>query len=155
MNSSLASFRALHEGARRGQLNADERATYDEACEELARVLGQAERRVLRPGQSWKGILTVPRALRAELELPGGGLASTTTELSIEGFSAFVGELVPVGTKVATRLLVTPKDWVTVRARVTSSRPGRLCLAFEELPNSTREILGLIVFDEILSKLPK
>lgn len=155
----LASFRDLHERARRGSLPEAERAVYRAAREELARALVVAQRLTLKPGETARQSLRVARALQVELELPAGRERTVTIDVSQGGFSCLVaaGVAPGPGDRAAFSLRLPAAAPLTGRARVAHVRPveGRSRVAFQflALDPDARERLETFVFDTVLAQL--
>jgi hypothetical protein len=150
--SRVRAFRALHERARRGQLTANERESYDGARTDIAQLLGRARRHILRPEETWRTCLGVIRAVHVHVELDSGTVATLTTEISLEGITTIFDRVIPAGVRVPIRLLVDPTMApISARGRVARSGvvPRRLFLVFEELDESARMRIEDVVFDTV------
>lgn len=123
----IATFRSLHEKARRGLLTDAETTTYREAREELLAMLLAAQRLTLRPGET---VREAPRAVRA-LPLEIHSTADTVTlDISTGGFAALLSRPFRVGEQIEFSL------WL-------SSGPCRVGLALracsiKEVPSASR-----------------
>ena len=60
----LSSFRRLHDLAKKGKLLPSDKRTYDANRDELARAMLQIQKLSLKPGESARQSLRVPRAKR-------------------------------------------------------------------------------------------
>jgi hypothetical protein len=155
----LASFRDLHEKARRGSLSAAELATYRTGRDELARALLAAQRLTLKPGETPRQALRVARALQIDLDLPTSRQRAVTIDLSTGGFSIMLDKAPPLGDEVGVSMRLPAADPLVCRARVTDVRPAqghvRVAARFASLPPADRERLELFIFDTVLGQLSR
>jgi hypothetical protein len=149
----LTDFRALHHVARRGQLHGDDRRHYEAVRDELARAVCESQRVQPPPGQTWRSILRVQRAVRVDLHLPSGPLTTTTTELTATCITAVVPNRVPFGTRVGVRLHTAFREHVVCHGCVLASTasPPRLSLQLEALHPRDEERIEMVIFDALLA----
>ena len=153
----LTAFKALHEKARRGSLEAADERDYKAGREELARALVAAQHLTMQPGQSPRHALRVARALQVDLESPVRKERLTTFDLSLGGFSALVARA-PMSDEALTatlRLPGTEPIMATVTVAGMKAQPGnvRVSFTFAKLEGSAAERLELAIFDAVLSNL--
>src|SRR5262249_323234 len=96
----MAGFSFLHEKARRGALPAEEARAYQGVREDLAGMLGAAQRLTLAPGLTAREALRVVRVLPLELQLPSGVARAETIDLSTGGFSAVLSRALQPGESI-------------------------------------------------------
>jgi hypothetical protein len=151
-------FRALHERARRGELNAGEELTYQASRDELARAMLAAQRLSLKPGQTARHQLRVAKALQLDLEIGGRYQRTVTLDLSAGGFSSVLAMPPGVGESMGVTLRLPGTGPLACRARVTDVKPqdgsARIAAAFISLPAADLERLERFVIDAVLAMLP-
>jgi hypothetical protein len=153
----LTAFKALHEKARQGTLEAADERDYKAGREELARALVAAQRLNMQPGQSPRHALRVARALQVDLESQVRKERLTTSDLSMGGFSALLARA-PMSDEALTATLRLPGTDPVV-ASVTmagmKAQPGnvRVSFAFTRLEGPAAERLELAIFDAVLINL--
>ena len=155
----LSAFRALHEKAKRGTLEAADERDYKAGREELARALVAAQHLTLQPGQSPRQALRVARALQVDLESPVRHDRLTTFDLSLGGFSALLARA-PMSDEALTATLRLPgtEPMVTgVTVAGMKAQPGnvRVSFSFAKLEGPAAERLELAIFDAVLAQLVK
>lgn len=153
----LTTFKALHEKAKRGALDAAEQRDYLGGREELARALVAAQRLTLQPGQSPRHALRVARALQVDLESPVRKDRLTTFDLSLGGFSALLARA-PMSDEALTATLRLPGAEPLVTSVTVAGmkvQPGnvRVSFAFSRLEGPAAERLEVAVFDAVLAQL--
>ena len=153
----VATFKALHDRARKGELSSAERAQYLAQREELARALVVAQRLVTLPDQTARQTLRVARALHVELELLEGRQRVVTQHLSSRGFGAVVPKELVRNTAIGFSLrLPSTADPIVGRVKVldVQARTGEILIsfAFNELGAADLERLELLLFDTILQQ---
>ena len=153
----LASFRDLHEKARRGPLGPGEEATYRAGRDELARALLAAQRLTVKPGETPRQALRVARALQIDLDLPSSRERAVTTDVSTGGFATLLSRAPPLGEEVGVSLRLPAAEALVCRARITDARSlgnhVRVSGQFVRLSEAERERLELFVFDTVLAQL--
>jgi hypothetical protein len=153
----LTAFKALHEKARRGTLEAADERDYKAGREELARALVAAQHLTMQPGQSPRNALRVARALQVDLESPVRKERLTTFDLSLGGFSALLARA-PMSDEALTATLRLPgTDPVVASVTVAGmkAQPGnvRVSFTFSRLEGPAAERLELAIFDAVLANL--
>ncbi len=152
----FATFRQLHQKAKVGTLDAQDRQKYAGMCEEFARSLMRAQ------GQSIEGSAPARRQLRVAhvFQVEVANLYRTMTrELSCTGFTAVVQGALAQGEQVS--WVLTPSrslEPISGSGRVTSAAklPAggyRLSCAFDKLDEARLERLELAVFDAALARV--
>jgi len=153
----LASFRDLHEKARRGNMGAGEEATYRAGRDELARALLAAQRLTIKPGETPRQALRVARALQIDLETLTSRERAVTTDISTGGFATLLAKAPPLGDEVGVALRLPAAEPLTCRARITDAKAlgthVRVSGQFVNLTAAERERLELFVFDTVLAQL--
>ena len=153
----LASFRDLHEKARRGQLGPGEAATYRAGRDELALALLAAQRLTIKPGETPRQALRVARALQLDLDLLTSRERAVTTDVSTGGFATLLSKAPPLGDEVGVSLRLPAAEALVCKARITDVRPMgthvRVSGQFIRLSDAERERLELFVFDTVLAQL--
>jgi hypothetical protein len=153
----LRAFRAMHEKAVRGQLDAGEQVTYRAGQDELARALLAAQRLTLKPGETPRQTLRVARALQVDISLLTSNVRAITVEFSVGGFSCLIAKSPPVGDEVGFSLRLPSAQPIAGKARVVDLKPlqGNVRVAFQfvGLDSKDRDRLELFVFDTVLSQL--
>jgi len=153
-------FRGLHNRAREGKLDEGELGRYHEAREELAQALVGAQKISLRPGESARNALRVPRAMQVDISVPGGKQRAMTLDISANGFSAMLGIGLPVGERHDI-VLKMPGGAPPLEAQasvVGTKRQGgtyRVGYEFAKLTPEQSEQLMYLVFDAALEALKK
>lgn len=157
MADFLAGFRSLHEQAKSGRLPPEKQSEYEHARNELARSLVTMERVGLRPGQTWRQALRVPRAVKIELRSSANLLRTITIDLSVGGFGAPVGARIAANEEVDVTLHLPPGDPIQCRARSVSclahNGSFRLSAAWVGLGAADHDRIETAVFDTVLMKL--
>ncbi len=150
-------FRALHERARRGELNAGEEPTYQASRDELARAMLGAQRLSLKPGEKARHQLRVAKALQLDLEIGGKHQRSVTLDLSAGGFSTVLAMPLGVGESMGVSLRLPGAGPMACRARVTDVKlqdgSARIAAAFVSLPAADLERLERFIIDAVLAML--
>ena len=153
----LASFRDLHEKARRGQLGPGEAVTYKAGRDELARALLAAQRLTIKPGEIPRQALRVARALQIDLDLPTSRERAVTTDVSIGGFATLLSKAPPLGDQIGVSLRLPAAEALVCKARITDVRAMgthvRVSGQFVDLSAAERERLELFVFDTVLAQI--
>lgn len=158
MGEWLATFRALHEHAKRGTLDAEEKQIYDMGRDELARVLMAAQRATVKPGEKPRESLRVSRALQVDLFFPAQQVRGATIDISSGGFGVVLGARPPAGeSKFSLRL--PGQDPVVGVARLVNSvqQPGsvRASFAFVGLPKEEAARVEFFVFDVVMAQFQR
>jgi len=153
----LASFRDLHEKARRGNMGPGEEATYRAGRDELARALLAAQRLTIKPGETPRQALRVARALQIELETLTSRDRAVTTDISTGGFATLLSKAPPLGDEVGVSLRLPAAEALVCKARITDVKSMgthvRVSGQFVRLSPAERERLELFVFDTVLAQL--
>ena len=156
----VETFRALHLRAKDGKLDEREMERYHAGREELAQALLTAQRITLKPGETARGLLRVPRAMQADIAVTAGKQRVMTLDIFAGGFSAMLGIGLPMGERNAVTLkMPAGADPITCEAKVTGvKRQGgtyRVSFEFEQLPAADADRLAFLVFDAALDSLKK
>jgi hypothetical protein len=154
----LRDFRELHAKAKQGGLSAEERIAYRERREELARALLAAQKLALRPGETPRQALRVPRAMQVDLTWQKGSFRALTLDLSAGGFATLLAKAPATGEEVYFVLKLPGGQELAGKARVVDVRAQaasvRVAMAFKDLTGSELERLEMAVFDAVLDQLP-
>jgi hypothetical protein len=155
----MVAFRALHEQARKGKLEPQAMARYEQDREVLAKALLIAQRLSVKPGKTARQTLRVSLALPVELELGAHREQATTLDLGLGGFAALMAK--PLGVLERLGFILTLRragGSVSGRVRVVSvqrkGRPYRVAFAFEDLSPADVRRLSFEVFDAALATIP-
>lgn len=153
----LATFRELHERARRGLLDGRDASIYRAGRDELARALLAAQRLTLKPGETPRQALRVARALQVDLDLLTSRERAITLDLSTGGFACLLAKGPPLGDEVGFSLRMPAADPLAGRARVADVKPyagnARAAFQFLNLSSEEKERLEMFVFDTVLAQL--
>jgi len=153
----LEAFRALHERARAGQLSAEEQTAYQAGREELARALVAAQRLTLKPGQTPRRALRVARAVQVDLAAKATHVRATTSDLSLEGFSALLAKAPPVGEEVQCTLRLPGAEPLVAAVKPVDVKVQegnvRVSFAFGSLTAPQQERLEMLLFDTVLAQM--
>jgi hypothetical protein len=153
----LATFREMHERARRGGLDARDLAIYKAGRDELARALLAAQRLTLKPGETPRQALRVARALQVDLDLLTSRERAITLDLSTGGFACLLAKGPPIGDEIGFTMRMPAAEPLSGRARVADVKPhaGNVRAAFQFLNLSAeeKERLEAFVFDTVLAQL--
>jgi hypothetical protein len=150
-------FSALHQRAKRGELDADERAEYLKGRDELAEAMLLAQEISPHPGSGQRRSLRVAQALPVEIQAPVGRVLSLTLDLSAGGFSTLLSEAPALGTRIGFRLrLGREYEPVTGSARVVNAVPQngsvRIGVAYDEVAAADRARLEFVIVDAVLKQ---
>ena len=155
----IVNFRALHDDARRGKLDAQAMARYAMDREVLAKALLIAQRLSVKPGTNPRQTLRVAAQLPVELVAGDKKEKATTLDLGLGGFAALMPK--PLSVLERFGFVLTLKQAggaVSGRARVVNvqrkGKPYRVAFAFEELSPGDIDRVGLEVFDAALATIP-
>lgn len=155
----LEAFRALHERARAGELSAEEREAYQAGRDELARALVGAQRLTLKPGQTPRKALRVARALQVDLESKGAHVRATTSDVSLEGFSAILAKAPTAGDEITCTLRLPGAEPVVAGVKPVDVKVQagsvRVSFAFVKLEGPQQDRLETLVFDTVLDQVGK
>jgi hypothetical protein len=153
----LVRFKAQHEQARAGKLNADGLAAYRAGRDELARALLGAQAATLKHGEVPRQALRVARALQADLDWSVDRVRAVTLELSSGGFAALLAKAPPTDEEVKVQLRLPGAEVLAGKARVvgTVAQPAavRVSFAFQGLGAAERDRLEFVVFDTVLQNI--
>ncbi len=150
----IVAFRALHERAQAGNLNALEAARYHREREALSNALLAAQRLTLKPGTPPRRSLRLAEELPVELD--GGPQPATTRtlDLTVGGFAVLLAQPPRVGDRVdfTIGLRIGP---LSGRARVVNlqrkGKPYRVGFTFEDLSSADASRIDLEVLNGVLS----
>jgi hypothetical protein len=156
-SGSLDEFRLLHDRAAQGTgPSAQEKALYDQAKDDLARVLLTMQRVPVRSHESPRDLLKVERSVYVDLCVRSCWSRGTTFEISRRQFSVRLTSTLPRGEWVDTRVYLGPDVTISSFAEVASTFVDkgyiRTVFAFAPLSASDEERLERFVFDTILRK---
>ena len=153
----LAAFRALHEKAKKGELQGTDAEDYRAGSDELARALIAAQRLALRPGETPRHALRVARALQVTLETPTSNVRTMSIDLSVAGFSVLLAKAPPPHEEQTATLRVPIGEPIvaTVVPGEPKVQPGtvRVAFTFKKLSEPARRQLEMLVMDTALSQL--
>jgi hypothetical protein len=154
----LRVFRALHERAKKGELEGQDADEHRAACDELARALIAAQRLTLKPGEVPRHALRVARALQVDLETPLSHVRATTLDLCVSGFSVLLAKAPPANEEQSATLRMpggAEPIHATVLVADLKQQPGnvRASFTFKRLTDENRARLELLVIDTALSQL--
>ncbi len=153
----LATFRQLHERARRGQLSPRDQALYRAGRDDLARAMVAAQRLALKPGETPRRALRVARALQVDLDFPTSHERAVTLDICTGGFSCLLSKAPSLGEEARFELRIPASEPLRGRARVSDvkGRGGsvRAALTFSAVEDVDRERLETFVFDTVLGAL--
>jgi serine/threonine protein kinase len=150
----IVAFRALHEQAQAGKLNALEAARYDREREALSSALLAAQRLTLKPGTCQRRSLRLAKELPVELD--GGPLpeSTRTLDLTVGGFAVLLEQPPRVGDCVDFTLAL-PVGLLSGRARVANlqrkGKPFRVGFTFEDLSSEDASRIDQEVFNGVFS----
>ena len=156
----VVNFRALHLRAKDGMLDASELERYHAAREELAQALLAAQRITVKPGETARALLRVPRAMQADITVTGCKQRAMTLDISSGGFSAMLGIGLPMNERNEVTLkMPAGGDPLTCEAKVTGvKRQGgtyRVSFEFHKLQPADADRFGFLVFDTALDSLKR
>jgi hypothetical protein len=153
----LRTFRALHERAKRGELDAAEEQSYKAGREELARALVAAQRLTQKPGQSPRQSLRVARALQVVLESRVRKEPLTTFDLSLGGFSAPMARAPMADEELTATVRLPGVEPLVTRVLVAGAKaqPGNVLVSFSfgKMDAAAAERLELAIFDAVLGQV--
>jgi hypothetical protein len=162
-NPLVARLRSLHEQAKRGKLDAIERAEYGQLREELGRMLLIAQH-LAREGKTLRAALRMTSVMKVQLESGGAKpIATTTIDVSQGGFAALLEAPQLVGRTLMFELHLpnlaagSGTKPISGTARVASCRKHgttlhRVSFAFADLDPRDREHLEMSILDAVLSR---
>jgi hypothetical protein len=155
----VVAFRALHQQARSGKLDAPTLARYEQDREVLAKALLIAQRLSVKPGNTARQTLRVALTLPVELSFGAHHERATTLDLGLGGFAAFLSK--PLGVLERGGFMLTLRSVggsVSGRARVVNvqrkGKPYRVAFAFEDLSPQDTQRLDIEIFDAALATIP-
>lgn len=153
----LSAFRALHQRAKEGKLSAEERDTYRNGRDELARAMLAAQQVMLRTGEVPRRQLRVARALQVDIDLPKQKVKGMTQDVSPGGFGLLLATPPQPGDQLRCALRLPGQEPVAGVARVADVKvlPGnaRASFAWVNLGAAEAERLETFVFDVVLQQL--
>jgi hypothetical protein len=155
----LHNFVALHERARRGELEGRALESYGRGRSTLARILLAAQRVALPLGGDARGTLRVARAVHVDIESPRGDERAPTLDVSATGFGAWTASPLEPGDVVSVALSLPGGEELRARARVVRVQPNdggpRRSVGFQfvGLAAGDAERLEMFVFDTVLERL--
>ena len=154
----LTEFRALHERAKKGGLNAEEQNVYLAAREQLARTLAKVQGLSLKPGDTARQHFRVAVVLMVELSLPEGPLRIVTLDIGRGGFSSML-QKVPVLKEPIGVMIKLPGggEPLTCRAKIVDNKKQvgnfRVSFAFVDLGEAAADRIERGLFDSVLARL--
>jgi c-di-GMP-binding flagellar brake protein YcgR len=150
----LASFRDLHERARRKLLTSEERTHYLESREQLARTLLKAQGQTAVKGVSARRTFRVPKGLTVDVSFRESSLRSRTLDLSSGGLSCTLSQPPEEGEMGGFVLWMAGEGEAPVvgRARIVArgsgeKDPRRVSLSFVDVSEEDQERLEMMIFD--------
>jgi hypothetical protein len=154
----LASFRELHERARRKLHTTEERVLYLEAREQLARTLLAAQGHKLQAGAAARRDFRVPKGMPVDISFRSGSARSRTLDISSGGFSCMLTGT-PAQDELGGFVLWLPgqeEEPMVGRARVVALAPAtegprRVSFTFADVSEQDRERLEMLIFDLALA----
>ncbi len=153
----LATFRQLHERARRGQLSPRDESLYRAGRDELARALLVGQRLALKPGETPRRALRVARALQVDLDFAVSQERAVTIDMCVGGFSCLLARAPALGSEAKFSMRIPASEPLVGRVRVGDVKPHsgnvRVSFTFLGLEEADRERLETFVFDTVLSAL--
>lgn len=153
----LGAFRALHQRAKEGKLDAEELAAYRQGRDELARALLAAQQVMLRTGEVPRRQMRAARALQVDLEMGKQKVKGMTQDVSAGGFGMLLATPPQPGDQLRCSLRLPGQDPVAGVARVADVKvlPGnaRASFAWVNLPTADADRLETFVFDSVLQQL--
>ncbi|HSP79455.1 MAG TPA: PilZ domain-containing protein [Myxococcaceae bacterium] len=154
----LVEFKGLHERARKGQLDEEDKRLYASSKEQFARALTASQGLVVPSGQSARRTFRIAQGLQVDLSLDSGQQRAMTMDISVGGFSVMLHRPPAEGNAVGFSLrLPGNAEPLVGRARVVAAerRLGnhRVSFAFQELSEKDAERLELAMFDLAVARL--
>jgi serine/threonine protein kinase len=150
----IVAFRALHEQAQAGDLNALEAARYDRERAALSSALLDAQRLTLKPGTCVRRSLRLAAELPVEFEGGEQPVSTRTVDLTAGGFAVLLPEPLRVGDRVDFTIGLRI-GLVSGQARVVNlqrkGKPYRVGFKFEDLPSADASLIDLEVLNGVLS----
>jgi hypothetical protein len=151
----IATFRALHDQAKRGPLDPNQASRYVAMKDELARSLIQAEGKTLDASAPPRRVLRVPTVHQIEV---GGIHKATTSELSCAGFTALIPSMMKEGMLIGF-ILTLSRSQEPVRGdaivQTAVRQPNsliRLTCQFAKMEENQLERIEAVLFDVALTR---
>lgn len=150
----MKTLKALHEQAKRKELNEQQLATYAGMREELARSLCAAQKLTVQPGQMARETFRVAHAFALEIN---NVTRTMTRDISKGGFSCLLPQPMKDGEEVSFALTVNRAEEpvtgvVKVIASVRLAGNARVSFAYAALSKPSSERLETALFDAVLSR---
>lgn len=151
----LATFRALHDQAKKGSLDPNGADRYGAMKDELARSLLQADGQKAVPGSPPRRQFRVPTVHQVEV---AGLHKGTTSELSCRGFTALVPAMVKEGALIGFVLTLSRSfgpirgDCTVVSATKQPNSLVRVTCTFSKLEEGQLEHIEQVLFDVALTR---
>jgi len=159
LSNWIVAFRARHSEARKGKLDDQELARYEQDRDVLVKALMIAQRLAIKPGHTTRERLRVSLELKVEIVLGARREKVTTLDLGLGGFAAMVQK--PFGVPERVEFVLSLRSVggaVGGHARVVNvqrkGRPYRVAFAFEDLSPGDAERLNEEVFEAALAAIP-
>jgi hypothetical protein len=153
----VAAFKALHEKAKRGELDGVEEQDYKARRESLAKAFVSAQRLTRKPDQAARQALRLALVLQIDLESRVRMERLATSELSLGGFSARMARAPGPDEELTATLRLPGFEPVVARARVAGvkAQPGFVLVSFSfiKLDGAPAERLEMAVFDHVLAQI--
>lgn len=152
----IASFRVMHENARRGTLSESDQKKYLSMRDELARSVMQSQGLTVPDGVPPRRAFKVAHVFQIEV---GGVYKTTTREISCTSFTALVSGTVKEGERVSfilslSRAAEPLSGNAIVRAVVRQAvNATRITCNFEELGEERTSRIETALFDATLSRI--
>lgn len=153
----VTGFRARHADARRGKLDAQALARYEQDREVLAKALLIAQRMAVKPGQAARQTLRVLLELPVEIVHGPRREKATTYDLGMGGFAVMLQKPFSVPQKVTFTLGLGSGPLAGKAKVVNLQRKGRgfrVAFSFDEPSVEAVERVGLEVFEGALATIP-
>ncbi|HEY3822724.1 MAG TPA: PilZ domain-containing protein [Polyangiaceae bacterium] len=160
IREAIHRFRELHEEYKSGAFKSpDALRFYETERDDFLRAYLEAQRLVMRPGQSPRQALRVSAAVNLELQFGPRQESAKTVDLATAGFAAIVAT--PIAMRIVCDFVlgIAPQP-VRGKARVVAcTRDGsgayRTSFSIETMSNEDRARLEILVIDTALGPPPK
>ena len=154
----IVAFRALHEQAQAGNLDALEAVRYDRERAALSSALLTAQRLTLKPGTCVRRSLRLAAELPVEFEGGEQPVSTRTVDLTVGGFAVLLTEPLRVGDRVDFTIGLRI-GLVSGKARVVNlqrkGKPYRVGFTFEDLPSADASSIDLEVLNGVLAMVDR
>lgn len=151
----IATFRALHDQAKKGPLDPNQAGRYTAMKDELARSLLLSEGKELPKGAPPRRVIRVPTVHQIEV---AGIHRATTSELSCAGFTALIPAMVKEGTIIGFSLMLSRSgepirgDAIVQAAVRQPNTLIKLSCQFTKLDEAIIERIETVLFDVALTR---